>query len=370
MWALMILLTPRAGSWSRRLGLAMSLASGAAAWVGACWIICGKPDYFFHDGWSWPLDSARVYGHGAFFSYLDRWPCYCGFLTPLFLLGLPRLRRGRWLVGCAITILVLQFLVPQRIRETILPWPMLGVIAALAWTVRREKFAIAWWAFLLIFTLHTILWWRGWFASSGLLRIMVCVSPITAVICLRGWNIAAAWLRRRGLDRQTRVRIGFAAIAAMVLAAMGYYMEDPTHYRVFGARAVCAYARDHHLVDTAPLLIPRDPIAVVELNLPPNPMNVLPLVENRVVESQMLLAAPIGSIGFWDDQHQFEPNNVNLRDLPTLGYTVLFECRRTIYQPVAWLLGRPWTVPQVHVLIRKDRRGALPVDVAVSNPLK
>jgi hypothetical protein len=247
---------------------------------------------------------------------------------------------------------------------------MLGVIAALAWTVRREKFAIAWWAFLLIFTLHTILWWRGWFASSGLLRIMVCVSPITAVICLRGWNIAAAWLRRRGLDRQTRVRIGSAAIAAMVLAAMGYYMEDPTHYRVFGARAVCAYARDHHLVDTAPLLIPRDPIAVVELNLPPNPMNVLPLVENRVVESQMLLAAPIGSIGFWDDQHQFEPNNVNLRDLPTLGYTVLFECRRTIYQPVAWLLGRPWTVPQVHVLIRKDRRGALPVDVAVSNPLK
>jgi len=370
MWALMILLTPRTGSWSRRLGLAISLASGVAAWAGACWIICGKPDYFFHDGWSWPLDSVRVYVNGSFFSYLDRWPTYCGLMLPLFLLGMSRLGHVRWLGGCGIAISVLQFLLPPRVRETILPWPMLAIIAALAWSVRRDKLAIGWWAFLLIFTLHTILWWRGWFASSGLLRIMVCVSPITAVICLRGWNTAAAWLRRLGVDQQIRRWIAAAAIGAMALTAMGYYVEDPIHYRVFGTRAVCDYARDHRLLDAAPLLIPRDTIALVELNLPPNPSNVLPLVENRAVECQMLLAAPIGSIGFWDDQHQFEPNNVNLRDLPTLGFTVLFQTRRTIYRPAAWLLGRPRALPQVHVLIRKDRRGALPADVAVSNPLK
>jgi hypothetical protein len=371
MWAVMILATSGIGSWSRRLSVAVSLASGVAAWAGACWIICGKPDYFFHDGWSWPLDSVPMYGTGSFFSYLDRWPHYCGFvLLPLFLLGVARINRPPWVWACGAAVLILQLLAPPGIRETILPWPALAVIIAMAWFARRGKFAIAWWAFLLIFTLHTILWWRGWFGSSGLLRILVCVSPITAVICLRGWNVAAGWLRRTGLDSQARNWIAAAAIAGMALVAIAYYIQDPTHYRIFGTHAACEYAREHHLIDAAPLLIMRDPIAVAELDLPPNPTNLLPLVENRAVECRLLLAAPIGSIGFWDDQHQFEPTNVDLRDLPTLGYTVLYQSQRTIYRPAAWLQGKPWTLAQVHVVIRKDRPGALPVDVAVSKALK
>ena len=62
------------------------------------------------------------------------------------------------------------------------------------------KFAVGIWVFLLIFTLHTVLWWRGWFGSCGLMRILACVRPITAIVCLQGMEcIVAGMLRISGV---------------------------------------------------------------------------------------------------------------------------------------------------------------------------
>ncbi len=214
----------------RRLGPAIVLGWGTMAWFIACWIFWGNPDYFFREGWSWPADSLRIYGHGTFFAYVDRWGLYCGpVLLGLFLAGVYRKSlpfgsrlNGVMLVGLG--LLVVELIAPGPIRENILPWVGLALAAVVAWEVRRWRFAVGVWVFLLIFTLHSVLWWRGWFASCGLMRIMACVAPITAVVCLYGWNLVGprigAW--GRGL-----------VLGAIVLTAMGYYVVEPRHQRIF-----------------------------------------------------------------------------------------------------------------------------------------
>src|ERR1700691_1596379 len=67
LWAAMVLSR-------RRLGPAIALGWGRMAWFIACLIFWRNPAYFFREGWSWPADSLRIYGHGTFFAYVDRWP--------------------------------------------------------------------------------------------------------------------------------------------------------------------------------------------------------------------------------------------------------------------------------------------------------
>ena len=136
-------------------------------------------------------------------------------------------QSGSWLKALLLfgaVCLILELIFPSWIRETILPWAALLLAGAIAWRVRTEKFAVGIWVFLLIFTLHSVLWWRGWFGSCGLMRILACVGPITAIVCLAGWNAVAGRLAEFW-------RI--AAITAIGLTAMVYYVVDPLHQRIF-----------------------------------------------------------------------------------------------------------------------------------------
>jgi len=343
----------------RRLGPAIALGWGTTAWFIACWIFWGNPGYFFREGWSWPADSLRIYGHGTFFAYVDRWGLYCGpVLLVAFLAGVGRkaLPFGARLNGVmivALALLVAELVAPGSVRQSILPWVGLALAGLVAWEVRRWRFAVGVWTFLLIFTLHTVLWWRGWFASCGLMRILACVAPITAVVCLYGWNVIGprigAW--GRGL-----------ALAAIVMTAMAYYIVEPRHQRIFSLQRTCDYASQHDLLAMAPMIIFGDPMAQAALRLPPNPPNILRNDCDWFTECNHLLRAPIGSAGFWDNQHAQEWFRVSVDDLPTLGYTILY---RTEFRPrlaVEWL--EPLSLPreQVYVVIRKDRPGKMPAD--------
>ena len=152
------------------------------------------------------------------------------------------------------------------IRENILPWLALGLVGAIAWRVRGEKFAVGIWVFLLIFTLHTVLWWRGWFGSCGLMRILACVGPITAIVCLKGWNELFGRVGNFG-----RV----VAIGAIGLTAMVYYVVDPLHQRIFPLQTACEFVSRHDLLRDAPMIVFGDPMAQAALKMRPNPPNIL-----------------------------------------------------------------------------------------------
>jgi hypothetical protein len=360
LWAALFLAQPR-----RRIWPALAIGWGTAAWFIACWLLRNDPTYFFRQGWSWPADSLRVYGHGSFFAHINRWPLYCGpILFPLFLLGIYPLiqqsraasppRRGAALLTLFLMLLISELLLPPTLRETVLPWPALALIAAVAWSFRRTRFALLAWTFLLIFTLHTILWWRGWFGSCGLMRILACVAPITAIVCLLGWNLIAS---------AAPPPVAFIAVTAMALAAFGYYLVEPIHYRVFTLQHAADFVRSRSLLAGAPKIILGDPMAQVCLSLPSNPTNLMLHNCDRSLECDHLLRAPIGSVGIWDNQHAFEWFNVAPTDLPALGYTVLYQVQHR--PPVRLELLNPSgsAGDQIYLVIRKDSRGRLPGDV-------
>jgi hypothetical protein len=342
---------------NRRPILAVALGWGTVAWFVACWIFRGDPTYFFREGWSWPADSLRVYGHGPFFAHLNRWPIYCGpVLLPLFLLGLlknafPFATRLGYLFLGGTALLILELLLPSWVRETILPWLALLLVGLIAWAVRRWKFAIGVWVFLLICTLHTVLWWRGWFGSCGLMRILACVAPITAIACLNGWNLIAN--RMPGILRA-------AVIGAVAVTAMVYYLVDPLHQRIFPLQRACQFVAEHDLLHGAPMIIFGDPMAQAALHLPPNPPNLLPNDCDRARECAHLLHAPLGSVGFWDNQHSQAWFGVSISDLPALGYTILFQTQRRAPLSVEWLEPANSPRDQIYVVIRKDRPGKMP----------
>ena len=361
MWGAMLLGTGRIGPLHRRISLGATLAWGTLAWLGACWFFSGDATYFFRGGWAWPADSMPVYGRGSFFAHINRWPVYCGpILFPLFLLGLHRLGRHKILLVCAAILLILELTLPAWPKEHLLPWPTLALAATMAWARGGEKIAIAWWAFLLVFSIHSVLWWQGWFASCGLMRILACVSPITAVICLRGWNLAGEFSRRWNLELPARQWIGRSLLALLALWAGVMYIGDRSHYRVFPLQRASDFVAAQHLTTTAPIIIFGDPMAQAYLRMAANPLKLLRHYSERDRELERLVTAPVGSVGLWDNQHAQEWFNVGIEDLPKLGYTLLYDIRQKPPALALWFTPA-WAAHDMHyVVIRKDRAGKLP----------
>jgi hypothetical protein len=338
LWAAMLL-------WRGNPRSIVILGWGTIAWVIGCWIWWHDPTYFFRAGWSWPADSLRVYGHGPFFAHVNRWPIYCGpVLLVLFLAGVARSES----LAVGLGLVILELILPLWIREHVLPWPTFFFAAAFAWGLRGHRFAVGIWVFMLIFILHTILWWRGWFGSCGLMRILACVAPITAIVCLKGWNTLAPGFSSvgRGL-----------AIATVVLTAIGYYIVDPLHMRVFPLQTACEFVSRGDLLRNAPMIIFGDPMAQATLKLPPNPPNILHNDCDASLERAHLLNAPIGSVGLWDNQHAEQWFGVSIDELSGLGYTILFQTQFRPMVAIEWLEPAHLPRDMVYVVIRKDRVG-------------
>jgi len=348
MWAAMLIArgTPR---------LIPILTWGTLLWFIGCWILWRDPTYFFASGWAWPADSLRVYGNGSFFAHINRWPIYCGpILLVFFLAGVWKFSatrpRAQQILWAALAILILQWLVPLWFRENLLPWPAMLLAALMAWHVRREKFAAGIWFFLLLFTLHSVLWWRGWFASCGLMRILSCAAPVTAIICLKGWNVLMT-----GVSGVLRV----ATLFAIAMTAIVYYTIEPLHHRIFPLEKACAFIAQHDLLRSAPMIVFGDPMAQAALDMPPNPPNLLHNDCNRALEMTHLLHMPIGSVGLWDNQHAQEWFGVSISDLKDLGYSVLFTTTNQPKFAVEWLEPANSNRQQVYVVVRKMEAGKL-----------
>ena len=139
LWAALVVLQ------ARRVVLLPLLGLGVAGWMLVCWAKTGEPTYPFMS--FWPAGGLG-FGHGHWWDYLARWPWFMGSaLFPIFAVG---------------------FVTGWR-RELTWVWAL-------------------WW---LVLGLHSVLWWRGLFASAGLLRIMVTVAPSTALLSLVGFNTLA-----------------------------------------------------------------------------------------------------------------------------------------------------------------------------------
>jgi hypothetical protein len=299
------------------------LSIGMIAWILACWYFTGYPLYFIRI-WSWPMESYAAYHAGPIYHYLIRWPNYCG------------------------AVLLLPFVI--------------GIVPSL----RRRHIALIWSVWLLVFVLHSLLFWLHKFASVGLLRILACTAPMTAIICLEGFNAIGQWLAARGYSLLARQRLAGIAVVLALGWAMISYSINGERYHCFGYRALAREMTNRHLLDdyqrqlssdnlTAPRLIAGDKMFLAALGLNAEPRHYADSAMDGPTEFKRLADEPLGTIGAWDSEQAVVWHTVRIEDFADLGYTILYEYDQTVPDLGHLFVHGSLLSPQRFVIIRKDK---------------
>lgn len=313
MWGVMVRFTTAAGPIARRIGLAASLTTGTLLWMAACWSIRGDALWFIRV-WSWPVETYAAYGRGPLWHHVVRWPVH---------------------LGAVLTVL----------------W-----IAGIRPSARERSMRLPWEIWLLIFGLHSILFWRGWFASLGLMRIMATTAPVTALVCLFGWNRMSAWLEGRGWRERQRRRLATATLSLATAIVLAHYLLLGQHLRTFPLQRAVAHLRQHDLIATAPAIVVSDKTALAEMALPLKPDNVLDPGYSAAELREKLRAMPIGTIGIWDNQRALQWYGISINELTGMGYDILKdETQTAMRQPKQLLPVGNWFERQRYYAIRKTR---------------
>lgn len=317
MWAVMVLGSQWLGPLWRRLRLCLPLGTGMLCWVLACLIFTGDPIWFV-TVWSWPFGGFPGYFSGPLFHHVLLWPYYCGpVLIVLFVAGV-------W---------------PSLRRQMALPWAVWGMV----------------------FGVHSILFWRGWFSALGVMRIQCTTAAVTALICLYGWNSIGRWLSRRGAGATLKRAVAAAAMLLATAAPIFYYLTDAERHRSHLVRDVARHVRANRLLAGAPRIFTGEHIVLAELNLTSLSPRVMENAWDRRKQLNKLAALPVGSVGVWDNQRAEDWYDVAIEDILQLGYEALYETGKRVR---AWHCGDiplwPRTVQLRYVVLRKTAPATVP----------
>ncbi len=297
LWGVLLVLEARrARSW-RPLLLAPLLGIGMAVWMAVCWWGVETPFYPFES--FWPMGGwGGGYGRGPAWDYLERFPWFTGsVLLPVFL------------VGC----------IKGLRRELTLVW-------------------VLWW---LVLGLHSFLWWRGLFASAGLLRILVVTAPSTALLCLVGFNQVFG-------GRLRVVAPGFLLCAALMTCYR--YATEADHQEEKVAWPAAEYIERHQLLPEGTQFFTANGIMLLALDYPINKFEHVPLKFNREKELAVLRALKPGAIGVWNDGPVEQWVGVSVADFSANGFEQLAEFSETVQVDGPWGMYRPLRGPDSRVI--------------------
>ncbi len=134
------------------------------------WLVTGTIVYsligliYFHD-FFWlahqdPYTSGKnIYGNGSLFFFLS---------------------QNEFIFGTALVVLILTGLISLFVKKK-----EEGIFFN---EIRIEESLLLYGSFVIYFVAHSIFWWKGWFGSDGLIRVMAAVTPLLALLALRGAN--------------------------------------------------------------------------------------------------------------------------------------------------------------------------------------
>jgi hypothetical protein len=297
LWGVLLLLAARRERSWRPLLVAPLLSVGMVAWVVICWVGLGKPLFPFQS--FWPM-GGWGYGSGHVWDYLARFPWFTGsVLFPVFLIG--SIKGWR--------------------RELTLVW-------------------VLWW---LVLGLHSFLWWRGLFASAGLMRILVTTAPTTALICLLGFNQVT--------NGKAPLRVVGAVFLLCAALMTGYrYATEQDHQEEKLAWPAAEYIVSNHLLPEGTQFFTANSVMLIALDYPKNKFERIPLKYDREKELAVLRELRPGAIGVWDNSNIERWVGVSLTEFPALGFEQLAEFSESVPTESAWRMYQPWKGPDYHVM--------------------
>jgi len=333
LWGILMLLRRDFGTFTRRLLRSTTLAIGMLCWWLLGIIFTRDPLFLIH-AWFWPANSAETAGHGELLHYVHNWREYCGpILIYPFYIGF----------ACAVLATVFPFVASSRRRFASAPSCLPSVALPIA-------------VWLIVFTLHSFLWWRGMFGSLGLLRWIVPTAPLTAIFCLCGLNLIADLLRLVRIAAPIRATLAILTIALAATNAILFSASGPYRYHGFAIRRCVAYILDNHLLESAPALLLGDAIAYAELP-GPQKLDTASNAWDRKSQLAIVRRMPPGSIALWDDQQAQMWHCITIEDLQSQGFRILYDDRSLAPSFPCQFDFRPlryW--PLRYAVLRKDRQ--------------
>lgn len=122
--------------------------------------------YFYYNDFFWLINkmpykgAVNLYGHGTLIHFIQNFNNILGTaISVLFISG-------------SLTLLIHTFFKRERKEKEIIlfEWLILS-------------------SFVIYFSFHSLLWWKGWGGSMGLLRVIAGISPFASIIGLKGFDI-------------------------------------------------------------------------------------------------------------------------------------------------------------------------------------
>jgi hypothetical protein len=293
--------------WTRKSIILAAMSLGLIVWAVASKIWVHDWLGFLPNN-SWPMHAAAP--KGPIWWYAARWPECVG--LPLFVLFVPG---------------VLKFF-----RERSSAWWLIGA------------------CWFMVFAVHSILFWRGIFASWGLIRILASVAPMTAVICLRGWVVISDWFTKRPRLAWLGGRAALATVlTAAALWAFAYYVMIDEHLDCFPIVRTAHYIQEQKLLKPGIRLLCGNQMLQAELDTPPDEKTAADLPLDRADCWKKFRDLPLGSYLVWDNKQSPVWYKFRTADLVERGFTVVHE--EKFMTPYAWVFGFE---PSTYVVLRKD----------------
>lgn len=227
---------------------------------------------------NWPYALKSLYGKGPWYHFLLLLPALLspGFF-PVFFIGV-----WRCLTGFA------------RPQDSKLP----AFLASHTARVQTVIVTIP----LMVFFVHSVLWMFGLMASNGELRYLLCVAPMWALVCAKGFEWV--WMQFPALDRWSR-QYGMPGpfrtaglLALLPVIANMYYRVVPL--RIYAADLMAReaaewYAGNGELRKAYPKVMSSPPAIYFALDMSASDKS-----RAESCSRESVARAPMGTILFWD----------------------------------------------------------------------
>jgi hypothetical protein len=134
-----------------------------------------------------------------------------------------------------------------------LPLVALFLVACMGLIWRKEKieqensvfYLLILGSFIMYFVLHSIFWWKGWFGSLGLHRVMAGIAPMFSIIALVGFNFLNSFIPQK--NKWPSIVLGLVTTAVIIYPFKQYQPPLKASAEIQVLKACADWIHQHNI---------------------------------------------------------------------------------------------------------------------------